>query len=801
MRCPHLVFLLALLPTLATAQPAQPAEPAPDPPPEAPPGPFGLTGTLEARFEALTNNALATEDRRQVTDLRIADALFTWTASSGVFTPLKAAGGATIGGWFGGECTVAYTPPLGQERAAFERGTGKRELAETPCTELYFVTDDPAVLAVFEGGEPAQEGPSPGPMTAEVRKRNATPKTKDQVHADFALRALRRALGDVEGSGPGHYLELSVATADYGRPVLSPKAQPLNRFDYLRDPHGRSAVHEAVLTAGGHTGPREDAYSVSFTSHPEEGPPETSYRLPNLDLVKADLDIHIDVEKGESFATMDTTAELTLTTRHVPVTAVSLQLVRDRSFKKLFGIEGRLGFEVSAVTDFKGRPLEYLHQGGSLLVRLRSPLPPGQGEILHVTYAGNAMPRIGEDSFGLLVNYAWWPQGPRHDRFQWATSLCFPKAFRVAGTGTTVKVWDEGEDRCERWEEPVPVGLAAINMGRWVTAEIEGPRGIPIRAFFLEEDAAQMEGALQQTKRALEFYEGIFTPYPYGEMDIAQGRENMGFWQAPAGLLELSKTRGAVKATAKKILRSDFFPEASTATLSHEIGHQWWGHVVGWKSYRDQWISESFAEYSSFLYMNQFYGEESYLGRLEYWELGARKSDRFGPAVLGSRLGRGYTNQVYARGPYLLHMLRREVGDKPFAAFLSTLAEAANNRNISTSEMEAVAQAVLGEGIQWFFDQWLHKTGLPDLEVAWRVEGKTVFLDLLQTQPEPPMRLVVPVELKGKGKKRAVHHIATNARSVSVELPLPGGGLKKVLIDPEREVLTGKKQVRQAEPQ
>ena len=36
---------------------------------------------------------------------------------------------------------------------------------------------------------------------------------------------------------------------------------------------------------------------------------------------------------------------------------------------------------------------------------------------------------------------------------------------------------------------------------------------------------------------------------------------------------------------------------------AHEVAHQWWGHVVGWASYRDQWISEGFATFSAGLYL------------------------------------------------------------------------------------------------------------------------------------------------------------------------------------------------------
>src|SRR5205814_10098636 len=36
--------------------------------------------------------------------------------------------------------------------------------------------------------------------------------------------------------------------------------------------------------------------------------------------------------------------------------------------------------------------------------------------------------------------------------------------------------------------------------------------------------------------------------------------------------------------------------------IAHETSHQWWGDSVLWRSYRDQWLSEGFAEYSGFLY-------------------------------------------------------------------------------------------------------------------------------------------------------------------------------------------------------
>src|SRR3990172_7233759 len=40
-------------------------------------------------------------------------------------------------------------------------------------------------------------------------------------------------------------------------------------------------------------------------------------------------------------------------------------------------------------------------------------------------------------------------------------------------------------------------------------------------------------------------------------------------------------------------------------SLPHEIAHQWWGNMVGWESYRDQWLSEGFATYGAALYLDR----------------------------------------------------------------------------------------------------------------------------------------------------------------------------------------------------
>jgi hypothetical protein len=773
-----------------------------DPMAEAPAGPFGLTGTLDDRFLALTDSEVAYEEARPVEDLLVTDPFVRWHIAEGTLAPIRLVTGEIIGGWFVGTCTLSYTPPAGQETDSMKRVSRRSSLDEVGCTEVYFLSDDAEVLGAL-GLDAAFEGEAVKlPVSAWVRRIRRSRRLfddKERHHAGFAFSAIGRAVGALRtGAGYG-YFDLVAKIDQQGRPSWLKELRGLSRFSYSRDPAGGYTPDETVNTSGGHPGDElVGSWWGTLTSHPWEGAPETNYTLPNVDVVSAKLDLDISVGGVNPWAEMEATAEVTFTTRDTAVDTVVFKLLHSASFKRTFEIREPLGFEVLEVTDYSGEPLEFMHRYNSLMVRLRSSLPPGRGEILTVRYKGNAMPRVGPDSFGLLANYAWWPQPGGGDRLTWSVRICTPKVFLVAGTGTTIKTWTEDGKRCEQWEETVPVTFPAINMGRWRTGELEGPHGIKIRGFFLAEDVAQLEPALQELKRALEFYEHLFGPYPYAELDVAQSFSNMGFWQAPAGLIELSRSEGKARQTFEKDLLKDFFPKVSTAILVHELGHQWWGHKVGWRSYRDQWVSETFAEYASFLYMSNHYGEESYLGRLEYWEQAARKSDEYGPAVLGFRLGRGRVGQMYHRGPFILHMLRRLVGDKPFSEFTRTLATAASNRNASTQDVVDIALKVLGPDVEWFFDQWLFRTGLPDLEVEWReVDGK-VEVTLSQTQPEEPFRLQVPIAVDGKGKRSKEYVMVLDGRTTTAVFPIPGGKFRRIRIDPYREILTGEKTVRKA---
>ena len=156
---------------------------------------------------------------------------------------------------------------------------------------------------------------------------------------------------------------------------------------------------------------------------------------------------------------------------------------------------------------------------------------------------------------------------------------------------------------------------------------------------------------------------------------------------------------------------NDFFEYVAP----HEIAHQWWGHMVGWKSYHDQWMSEGFAEFSASLYVQQvIHGQHRFI---EFWDKQKERitqANRFtndykpytvGPVTQGIRLqsgktGAAYQFLVYPKGAYILHMLRqmmfdpRNGGDKRFMEMMQDFIKSHYNEDVSTEDLRRSSRSI-----------------------------------------------------------------------------------------------------------
>jgi aminopeptidase N len=211
----------------------------------------------------------------------------------------------------------------------------------------------------------------------------------------------------------------------------------------------------------------------------------------------------------------------------------------------------------------------------------------------------------------------------------------------------------------------------------------------------------------------------------------------------------------------------------------HEVSHQWWGQTVGFRSYRDQWMSEGFADASASIFLQatrpkpddfrEFWKEQRKL-ITEKNAFGFRPID-VGPVTMGFRLSSPktgwdiYKNLVYPKGAYILHMIRMMMwtpkeGDERFKATMHDFVNTYRLQAATTEDFKAVVEKHMGPGMDldgngkmdWFFNEYVYGTELPTYHFESQItqNGDATSLHFKLTQSEVPadFKMAVPIYLE-----------------------------------------------------
>ena len=274
----------------------------------------------------------------------------------------------------------------------------------------------------------------------------------------------------------------------------------------------------------------------------------------------------------------------------------------------------------------------------------------------------------------------------------------------------------------------VPAGPARESTSRSRWAGSRGGRqetgGLRLRALGLAAHARRGRARSCGGRRDPLLLQAQFGPCPYPDLNLAahRGRRPRA-GTAPRGWCCCSGGPPLLRSA----LRDDpaSFPDVPDFFLAHELAHQWWGHGVAGQNYRERWISEGVRPVRGRALGAPEPGRGGVPGR-------AGRGSPAGPSATTTRarstsaIGSGTSGRspglravVYDKGAYVLHMLRRIVGDEAFFAGLgaSRRATASARRAPRTSGRRSRPPPALDLGP--YFQEWVYGTGIPRLSYRW----------------------------------------------------------------------------------
>jgi hypothetical protein len=353
------------------------------------------------------------------------------------------------------------------------------------------------------------------------------------------------------------------------------------------------------------------------------------------------------------------------------------------------------------------------------------------------------------------------------------------------------------------------IDMAQLSQGAGGTHNLDGQLGITQGGF---NTAANVQYAAGLSFQALKLFEYFYGQLPFKTISVTE-QPVRGYAQSWPTLIFLPYD-SLLDSTTRHQLHLQDAPEAIefyNLAAVHEMAHQWWGHVVGWKTYRDQWLSEGFAEFSASFYVKRLQTEKV----STYWDLkrrwllsknpfGHRPVD-VGPIYLNeqlnSRLEPGNSYLIYAKGSYVLEMIRLLMEDRKlpdpdqhFIDMMHDFVKTYANQNASTADFQAMVEKHIGQPMDWFFTEYVYGTEIPTYDFQYTLkpaaDGKTILqCSLTQSGVSDQFQMRMPVYVTiGKHTQRLGLIPIKGAKTVPLEIPLPVRP-DKVTIDEYHDVL------------
>ncbi len=431
--------------------------------------------------------------------------------------------------------------------------------------------------------------------------------------------------------------------------------------------------------------PRPGARGIGDPYYPELG--NGGYEVEHYALA-----LEVDMDTG----TLEGTATLTANALH-DLASFDLDL---------------LGLEVESLA-IDGASADFTQEGRELVIHPARPIASGTRFETRIAYGGLPVP-APDPALPFLPGVGWWraPSGVHvmsecagaaswfpcndHplDKATFEIRVTVPEPFVVAANGPLVEESRDGDAHTFvfRPRDPMATYLATVNIARFGVQEGRSPDGLPLRLYH-PLDATEKELAeFARTGEILTFFAERFGPYPF---------------ECYGGVLSYEPLPGALETQTIPV----YGRGADEGTLAHEMAHQWFGNSVSTKAWKDLWLNEGFASFAEFLWFEHTAGREAAEARARgtYAQLRERKvGPPHDPGVM-----RLFSGRVYARGSWVLHELRREVGEETFFAILRGWASEHRFGNASTQEFVAHAAKIAGRDLSAFFQGVLYDPVIP----------------------------------------------------------------------------------------
>ena len=409
--------------------------------------------------------------------------------------------------------------------------------------------------------------------------------------------------------------------------------------------------------------------------------------------------------------------------------------------------------------------------------------PPDTDHVIYDLHNGSPVLFTLSECFG---DKEWWPckQDMRDKIDSIDLYITTPSQYVSVGNGveTTAPII-LGANKTTHFHHnyPIPAYLVSIAVANYSVFNQTGgtaPNTYPIINYVFPEHLSLAQSELANVPSFLEFYESILGIYPFHNEKYGNAEVTYSGMEHPT---------------------VSFISDYDRYMMEHEMAHQWFGDKITCGTWKDIWLNEGFATFMDDLLIEHFDGNAAGIanrtnviayitsltnGAVYLTDAEALDENR----IFDARLS-------YYKGAMVLNMLRLKLGETAFLQGLRNYLDdpALAYKTAVTTDFKAHMEAVYGNSLTEFFNDWIYNQGYPTYTIkAQNLGAGQVKVTVGQTQSHASVNyfeMRLPLRFTGAGGQVFNTYVdnTVNNESFIISVPFTVTG---VVFDPEKHIIS-----------
>lgn len=399
------------------------------------------------------------------------------------------------------------------------------------------------------------------------------------------------------------------------------------------------------------------------------------------------------------------------------------------------------GMTVTNVTE-NNKPLSFTHLRDTLRIALKTPAQQGESRTIVISYEGVPADGliIGKNKFGHRGFFSDnWPNRARNwipcndhpaDKAGVEFIITAPDHYQVIANGVQIEESSLPNSRkLSHYREtvPLPTKIMVIGAAYFAVQYAGDVDCIPVTSWIYPENKDKGFYDYALAKDILSYFIKLVGPYAYKKLANVQSTTQFGGMENASAIFYAENS-----ITGNRKCES---------LLAHEIAHQWFGNMATEADWSHLWLSEGFATYMTIWYFERTYNEDTAaIMRAKDRKAVITFSRKYQEPVVDSSVT-DYLQLLnansYQKGGWVLHMLRKQLGDSSFIRGIRNYYAAYAGRNATTEDLQRIMEKTSGKDLGRFFKQWLYTPGQPQLDIRWKYDATKQLITGTVQQLQP----------------------------------------------------------------